>query len=136
MTGKELLKSIRSRRMELSALQDSVLEIETRLTRISPILSDMPKAAGSNDKMSDGISKLIEIKETLDRKIDETAGYELTAMEMIGKLEDPIYRTILYRMYILNESLQKVADNINYTYNYTCSLHGCALNKIDDIETS
>lgn len=136
MTGRELLKSIRSRRMELSALKDSVIEIETRLTRISPVLSDMPKAAGCADKISDGVSKLIEIKEKLDRKIDETAGYELTAMEMIGKLEEPIYRTILYRIYILNEPLQKVADNINYTYNYTCSLHGYALNEIDKVKTS
>jgi len=136
MTGRELLKSIHNRRMELSALKDSVIEIETRLTRISPVLSDMPKASGNTDKMTDGVSKMLEIKEKLERKIGETAGYELTAMEMIDQLQEPIHRTILYRMYILDEPLQEVADNINYTYNYTCSLHGFALNEIDALETS
>lgn len=136
MTGREILKSVRSRRIEVAALEDAVLEVETRLTRISPILSDMPSAGGNNDKMADGVSKLVEIREKLNKKIDETAKFELSVMDMISKLEEPIYRTILYRMYILNEPLKEVAEKINYTYNYTCSLHGYALNEIDKIETS
>ena len=136
MTGREILKSVRSRRIEVAALEDAVLEVETRLTRISPILSDMPRASGNNDKMADGMSKLVEIREKLNKKIDESAKFELSVMDMISKLDEPIYRTILYRVYILNEPLKEVAEKINYTYNYACSLHGYALNEIDKIETS
>ena len=134
MTGREHLRSIQYRRIEVLALEDAVLEIQTRLTRISPVLSDMPHATGNTDKMTDGISRLIELKDKLNRKIDESSYYELMVMEMISKLKDPIHRTILYRLYILCEPLQEVADKIHYTYNYTCTLHGYALNEIDKIE--
>lgn len=136
MTGRELLKSIRNRRYEVLALEDSVKEVDTRLTRISPVLSDMPKASGKSDKIGDGVVRLTEIKEKLNVKIEEAASYELLAMELIAKLENPIYRTILYRMYIIGEPLKEVAENINYAYNYACALHGFALNEIDKINIS
>ena len=133
MTPREHLKNIQNRRIEVCALEDAVLEVETRLTRISPVLSDMPHATGNNDKMSDGISRLIELKDNLNRKIDESALFELSAMELISKLDNPIHRTILYRLYIIGEPLKEVAENINYAYNYACTLHGHALNEIDKV---
>jgi len=134
MIPREHLRSIQNRRIEVLALEDAVLEIETRLTRISPVLSDMPHATGNNDKMSDGISRLIELKDKLNHKIDESCEHEGKAIEMIESLTDPIFRTILYRIYILGESLEKVSVAIDYSYYYTCRMHGYALNEIDRTE--
>lgn len=134
MTPRELLKSIQSKRIEVCALEDAVLEIQTRLTRISPIISDMPSAHGNNDKMTDGVARMIDLKETLNNKIDESCAQERKAIDMINELIDPIFRTILYRLYILNESLEKVSVAINYSYYYTCRMHGYALNEIDRVK--
>jgi len=134
MTPREHLRSIQNRRIEVLALEDAVLEIETRLTRISPVLSDMPHATGNHDKMSDGISRLIELKDKLNRKIDESCEHEAIVIDMINTMPDPIFRTILYRLYILGESLEKVSVAINYSYYYTCRMHGYALNELDRVE--
>lgn len=131
MLARERLRSIQAKRIEVTAIEDAVLEIETRLTRISPVLSDMPHATGNVDKMTDGISRLIELKDKLNRKIDESCENEGIAIDLIDKLPDPIFRTILYRIYILGESLEKVSVAINYSYYYTCRMHGYALNEVD-----
>lgn len=131
MKGREHLRSIQYRRIEVLALEDAVLEIETRLTRISPVLSDMPHATGNTDKMTDGISRLIELKAKLNHMIDEAAKFEDEAIEMIKRLPNPTFRTILYRLYIIGDSLEKVSVAINYSYYYTCKMHGYALNELD-----
>lgn len=131
MTIREHLRSIQAKRIEVTALEDAVLEIETRLTRISPVLSDMPHATGNTDKMTDGISRLVELKEKLNKKIDEACEHEAYVIDKIDTLADPIFRTILYRIYILGESLEKVSVAIDYSYYYTCRMHGYALNELD-----
>lgn len=131
MTIREHLRSIQAKKIEVTALEDAVLEIETRLTRISPVLSDMPHATGNIDKMTDGVSKLIELKDKLNKKIDESCEHEVYVIDKINTLTDPIFRTILYRFYILGESLEKVSVAIDYSYYYTCRMHGYALNELD-----
>ena len=134
MTPRDLLKSIQSKRIEVCALEDAVLEIQTRLTKVTQTLSDMPRGTSCNDKMTDGVARMIDLKETLNNKIDESCAQERKAIDMINELIDPIFRTILYRLYILNESLEKVSVAINYSYYYTCRMHGYALNEIDKVK--
>ena len=130
---RQKLINIKHRRIEALTLEDMILETHTRLTRISPVLSDMPKASGGNDKMSDGISRLIELKEKLDSMTDEVATEEDHVISLIKQMENPIHRAILYKLYILNENLHQVSVDISYNYHYTCRLHGHALNEYDKI---
>lgn len=132
---RQKLFNLKHRRFESLTLEDLVLETQTRLTRISPVLSDMPKGGGSEDKMADGISKLIELKNKLNRMIDDISQEEEGIINEINRMETTIYRTILYKIYILGEKLEKVSLDINYNYHYTCRLHGFALNEYDNIAT-
>lgn len=133
---RQQLFNLRHRRIESLTLQDAVLETQTRLTRISPILSDMPKGGGADgDKMADGISKLIEQKNKLNVMIDEIAEEEDAIIKNIKRMETTVYKTILYKLYILGDKLEKVSLDINYNYHYTCRLHGYALNEYDKIAT-
>ena len=132
---RQKLIDIRRKRVETTALEDAVLETMTRLTRISPVLSDMPHATGVNDKMTDGVSKLIALKDRLNQMIDDTVAQEGLVISYIKCMSDPTYRTILYKLYIVGDRLERVALDINYNYYYTCRLHGQALNEYDKIAT-
>ena len=127
MSPKRELSNIKKIRYEIKALEDAITEIETRLTRISPVLSDMPMGGSGADKMTDGVASMIELKEKLSRKICEYNKHITEVTEKILQMDDPTYRTVLYRYYVLNDSLEKISVAINYSYHYTCRMHGYAL---------
>jgi len=130
---RQQLINIKYRRLETTTLEHAVIETETRLTRISPIISDMPSAHGNVDKMTDGIAKLIDLKNKLNKMVDQMAEEELRIIENIRTLDNPIYRIILYKLYIKGDKLMQVALDISYSYEYACKLHGDALNAYDNI---
>jgi len=132
---RQKLIDVRRRRIETLTLEDAVVETMTRLTRISPVLSDLPHATGNNDKMSDGISRLIEQKEKLNRMVYKCVEEEGHIINNIRAMPNPTFRTILYKLYIVGDKLERVALDINYNYHYTCRLHGHALNEYDKIAT-
>ena len=127
MGPRKELSNIKKIRYEIKALEDAVTEIETRLTRISPVLSDMPMGGSGADKMTDGVASMIELKEKLGKKICEYNLCITRVTELILRVDDSLYRTILYRMYVLNDSLERVAVELNFSYRHVCRLHGYAL---------
>ena len=127
MSPKRELSNIKKIRYEIKALEDAITEIEARLTRISPVLSDMPMGSSGSDKMTDGVASMIELKEKLSRKICEYNKHISKVTDRILKMDEPTYRTLLYRYYILGDTLEKVAVAMNYSYIHICRLHGYAL---------
>ena len=132
MTGKEELRQVRDIAREIQSLEDSLLEIETRITRISPILSDMPKGGGSDpDKMASGVIHLIETKKQRQKAINNLTVIQKKYEDIVRNLTISIYRTILFDHYFENKSLQQIADENCYSYRHICRLHGEALKEYE-----
>ena len=127
MSPKRELSNIKKIRYEIKALEDAITEIETRLTKITPTLTDMPMGSRGSDKMTDGVASMIELKEKLGKKICEYNKHISKVTDRILKMDEPTYRTLLYRYYILGDTLEKVAVAMNYSYIHICRLHGYAL---------
>lgn len=130
---RQALLNIKRRRLETLTLEDTIIELETRMTRTTPILSDMPSCHGGNDKMINGVVKLIDLKNKLNEVVDQMAEEEIKVIENIRQMTNPIYRILLYKLYIKGDKLMQVALDISYSYEYTCKLHGEALNAYDNI---
>lgn len=135
---RQKLLTIKYRKLEKKALEDALLETRTRLEKITQTLSDMPRGSSSNDKMTDGIAKMVELENKLNSMLDSLASQEIQVLNNIKKIENDLYRTILYKRHINCDNLLKVALDINYSYEYACSMHGKALNEYDKVsmETS
>ena len=127
MTPKEYLSNIRKRDLEMLALEDAVLDQHTKLTRISPVLSDMPSGGPQDDKMASGIVKLIELKEKLNIAIDNICVEKEQVHEMIKEIEDPTYRQILYERYFNYKCFEEIAMITSYSYYEIIRKHGHAL---------
>jgi len=134
MTAKEELRQIRDIDMEVKDLEDSLLELETKLTRITPILSDMPKGGGDNDKMSAGISKLVEMKKEYWQRISQLRDYQKKCETIVFGLSCSIYRFILYQRYFKYRSFNEISEMSNYSYRHICRLHGEALKEYETIK--
>lgn len=127
MTPKEFLSNIRKKDLEILALEDAVLAQHTKLTRISPVLSDMPSGGAQEDKMASGIVKLIELKEKLNKEIDRICEEKKVAMDMVKEIEDPLHRQILYERYFNYKCFEEIAMITSYSYYEIIRKHGHAL---------
>ena len=136
MTAKDQLRQIQLIKYEIQALEDDLLEIDTKLTRITPVLSDMPGGHGNNDKMVDGISDLIEVKKALQGRINALCRVRRECEVIISRMENTTYRTILHERYFNGRSLEYIADTLHYSYYHACKLHGWALAEYDKMTSN
>lgn len=55
------------------------------------------------------------------------------ALELIGKLKNPDYQTVLISRYFKNESWDQIASDMFFTERWIYTLHGRALQELDEI---
>lgn len=134
MKAKDELRQIREIDCEVTSLEEELTEIDTRLTRITPILSDMPRGGGDTDKFATGISRLLELKKDLNAKINELLDYRKRCERVIDQIPDSTYRTILKERYFKYRTFEEVSVTICYSYHRTVRKHGHALQAYDQIK--
>lgn len=131
MTAKEYLQRIRKMDFEIKALKDLAEEQRTKLTRISPVLSDMPGCGGTTDKIPDGLSRLYDVYGELSKKIIEVEKEKDIAYELVASLQDNTHRAILYMRYFSYRSFEEISVSLGYSYRHVCRLHGEALQQFE-----
>ena len=134
MTPKEELRGIFYKDKEIIILEEQIEETRAKLERVTPVLTNNPCGGGSTDRMTDGVAKLIELKEMLSRKIDEICEYRMECLSKIDRIPDGRYRVILKERYFNNKSFEEISVIVNYAYNRTCMLHGKALKAYDEVD--
>ncbi|HBW13801.1 MAG TPA: hypothetical protein DEF30_08300 [Proteiniclasticum sp.] len=133
MTAKEELKQIHHLDCEIKFLLEQLEELYTSITRITPVLSDMPKSSGSNDKMSDGVSKMLELRKEINKRVDYLYDFKRNVIKTINRIENPAYRRILGIRYLKSKdnSFEDIALAIGYSYYRTVRMHGLALQEYE-----
>lgn len=87
------------------------------------------------DSMAEKLAKLMDnFNELLDKILKEQEQQKAILLKL-NELEQP-YKLILTKMYIEGKRLIKVADEMNYNYEYMKRMHGIALNKFDEVTKS
>lgn len=113
MTAKEELREIYYKDKEIIRLHEQIEETEARLQKCTSALSDMPQAkGGNNDKMTDGVAKLIELKQKLNEKVDKACRYRLDCMEKIDRIQDGRLRTILEALEAKEEGQARLLSSL------------------------
>lgn len=127
MNPKRILLQIGGTESEIDRIMEQIIKTETRLTHITPVLSDMPGGGSGGDKMIDGVSDLIEWRDRLKEKIRQLIHLKHEALNAIELIPDERYRTILTGHYFNGEPLTKLAYEMKYDYYYLVALHKQAL---------
>ena len=129
MTAKEYLRRIRGMELDLRTIEGEITEIETALTHITPKYQTdgWVNSSGSNDKMTDGVSKLIakrwEYEKAWDALIDERDTVEKALFQMTNR----VHANILWWYYIKAVRWERVAVEVNMDMRWVYRLHGRAL---------
>jgi len=116
----ERLNRVRNGKIEYERLMARVAELEALATRITPVLSDMPK--GGTSMTDDKWAKLIDYKQQLLERIGQ---YLTDCVELEKELEcirsQRIRTAMLYR-YIDCMNVEAIADALDTDLRYTYKL--------------
>lgn len=131
MTVKEFLRSVREQDSLLRAYEQELEDLRRRAYNISsPKLGDKIQ--------SNHLATLDEIVDKLDSQIEKVnaAWGELIdrrdmAKALINTVEDESIRCVLYRYYILIQTWEQIAVEMNYTIRWVYKLHGKALQDLE-----
>ena len=129
MTAKEYLSQAAVLKRRIKQLEDRIEEIRSEVSSLKAIRydKDMIQSSPTSDAFANYViriekeeSKLIKLKE----QYLET--YEDIRVRLISVNPD-IYSDLLFMRYLEQKTLVQIAEELNYSYEWTCRLHGRAL---------
>lgn len=103
-------------------------EIKSRVEKVTTVLSltKTNSSSESYDKFADAISKLEELKIDCSDRMKNLLVKKFKIDDKIEKIEQP-YKNVLFYRYIRGKGWNDVAEELGYTREYVCDLHGEAL---------
>ena len=128
---KELYSYLHSKKLEERKLEQ-IEEQKAKLTKITSILSDMPKGTTDHDKMSKNIAILLDlISEHIEIMADEELNL-VTITKKINQVEQP-YRNILELRFVKGMKVEEVSVELDRDYRYTKRLIKKSIKKYAEI---
>lgn len=135
MNAKEYLKRIARTEANIKAKKERLAVMKEMAGSIgSPEMSDMPKNPNhGTSRLEQSIIKMISLEDEISRDEERLRTDKTAALDLIGRIPNPEYQTVLISRYFRNESWENIADAMFYTERWIYKLHGWALQELDEI---
>lgn len=133
LTAKEYLRRYRDASREIDALLKEIHNLRVLATSISQNVSPDRVQTTPTNRTESIVAKLVDMERKVDSRVDDLHKIEDEVMQTIRKVENPVYRELLIRKYILGKTLEEIAVAMHYSYRQTCRLHGMALICVKDV---
>lgn len=129
LDAKEYLQQIRHYDTIINSKLAEVDSIYCLITRITPVLKDDVGSGGggSQDKIGNALAKIVDLKNEINQDVDRFVDLKREATALLEKLENPLHYEILHKRYILYQTFEQIAADMDFTYRWVCKLHGRAL---------
>lgn len=117
---------------DIRKLEGQLLELQTRATKITQQLSDMPKPPQDNnkDRMGDIVVNIMNTEKLINKQLKK--GYRLQA-KIMREVEILPYRekVLIISRYIEDKSWRQIAKEMHYCTRQILRIHGEALKKLE-----
>ena len=131
---KKYLSQIRRYDSRINAKLEERDRLKAMMTKITPTLRDVPSSgSGGQDKLSDAVAKLIDLEAEINREIDSLVDARKSVVGTIDKVDDVLMHEILSKRYIEFKTWEQIAFEIGKSYQWTWSIHGKALQAVEEI---
>lgn len=128
---KELYSYLHSKKLEEKKLEQ-IEEQKAKLTKITSILSDMPKGTTDHDKMSKNIAILLDLISEHIKIMTEEEENLIRITKKINQVEQP-YRNILELRFVKGMKVEEVSVELDRDYRYTKRLIKKSIKKYAEI---
>lgn len=129
MTAKEYLSKAAVLRRRIKQVETRIEEIRAEVSSPKAIRydKDMIQSSPSGDALANYVIRLDTEEQKLIRLKEQYLDmYEEIRQRLIAVNPD-IYSDVLYMRYLEEKPLTKIAEELSYSYEWTCRLHGRAL---------
>lgn len=131
MTAKQYLKQLQKLDILIRQKKEEVQQLRESLTSIGAINVSGERVMGGlvdpNAHYVDQILKINELEKIIGYEINNFTQFKHTIINQIQSLSNCNYIEVLYKRYVQFQSLEQIAVDLNYSYQYIRVMHGCAL---------
>ena len=97
----------------IEQLENELLVIESRVMKVTPSLSDLPKMKGYNDTLAENVGKMIELQNIINKNLNKLYGLKVEIETLINKL--PTREQYLVRArYMEKKTWEQITDAMCY----------------------
>lgn len=135
MNAKEYLKRIARSEANIRAKKERLAVMREMAHSIgSPEITDMPRNPNhGTSRLEDSVIRMLRLEEEIRRDEEKLRSSKTKALELIGKIPNPEYQTVLISRYFRNESWETIAAEMFYSERWIYRLHGYALEEMDGV---
>ena len=129
MTAKDYLRRIRGMELDLRTIEEEITELETALTKVTPSYQTdgWVNSSSSNDKMTDGVCKLIAKKREYEKAWGALIDERDRAERMLYQMDNRLHATVLWEHYVKAKNFEYIAVKLNISYRTLMRVHGYGL---------
>lgn len=98
--------------------------------------SERVQTSIKQDKLGEIVAKIIDLNDEINNDIDKLVDLKKEIMNLIDKVSCDDLRCILYLRYFHFKTWEKIAVEMNYSYQWIHKLHSRALSEVDNLLNS
>jgi len=134
MTAKEYLSQYIAAGEEIKALCYELERVKSISEKVTVSFESDGGVSGSVNvnKIPEAVEKIMEIERDIGERVTNLAFLRIDIYNTICRVQDGKLRVILLKRYIGNESFERIAYDMGYTYKHiTHNLHPSALEEVE-----
>lgn len=133
--AKEFLERIKWYDVLIDSKLEELASLQDVAKRITPVMKTGGGSGGTGnqDRLGDTVAKIADLQEEINRDVDIFVDMKREAAALLKKIKEPEYFKVLHKRYVLYESFERIATELNVTYRAVCYMHGRALQAFDKV---
>lgn len=138
MKPKQYMKQYENTFEDAREIIERIEWLQSQKTTLQQIIDGMPHGKGakeSDDRLDDLIIRVDELKNRAADELETLINSRLQVEKVIQCIEDSRYKRVLYGRYVELKTWEQIAEEIGYSYQWTCELHRDALVEVGKIIT-
>lgn len=139
MTAKQYLSQAAVLKRRIKQVTDRIEELRTEAENPKAIRydKDLIQKSATGDALANYMIRLDKEEQRLYNLKESYIDKYIEIRERISEVRPDLYADVLYMRYLENKTLVIIADELNYSYEWMCRVHGRALQdfsrRFDDI---
>lgn len=132
--AKSFLQQVELCDKHINSKLEQVAQLRELATKITATWKqDIVSGGSDQDKIGNAVAKIIDLEEEINTAVDEFVDKKRKVSCVIDQIGNADYIAVLYKRYFEYKTWERIACEMNFTYQWVCKLHGRALQVVDGI---
>lgn len=144
MDAKEYLQQVRNADLAINNKIEELAKLRSLAIKINSLNEgERVQSSGSQDKMADAVCRITDMESEIQSEIDALMTLKREVRSVINQVSEPTLMSVLHKRYLQYDAQsyrykpwEKIAVELDCSYQWICKLHGRALQEVEKIINS